>query len=292
MAGKTEELAGQQVSSGPVAGGQATPPQGGPEGSPGGNGAQQPEPGTSQPAEALVAGGSLEGAGSAPLPGLPEGMTLEQYVEQKVAKVRTEYEGPDGHLSKLRASLTKQIQEAKRAQNVDAQRTMEAALQMAEKDPQRAIEMLAGTVQVYQERDQQSVFEAEMADWVGRVARELDLDPGDEAVAKVVGEVGPLTRPGADSEVLGQLTKLSNARAVARAESAEKKLAEFEKSLETRVDQLVATSLLQRGAKTVDASEVTRPPSKEDNPIAEINNPAALLRMGYERAVKKKKGGG
>lgn len=230
--------------------------------------------------------GAAEGQTSVSLPGVPEGMSLEQYVAQSVSQVeqrlRDEYEGKGGHMAKLRSSLQKQINELKRQSGGESQRALEAALQVADKDPQQAIGLLAKELEQYQSRDQRSIQELQMQEWVEDVAGKLGLEASDAEVLSVLEEVGSLTEPGADFEAMGRLTLLANQRQQKRAEAAEKKLVEYEQTLEQRISQMVATAMVEKGLKAVDSGEVTKPPVKDENPIAGINNPAKLLALALK----------
>lgn len=289
-----EELTSQTASGqGPASGGQAGAGVGG---LPTGGSQQQPpvEPkpaGTSQPEGTAGTTAPSSGPETAPLPGplpgLPEGMGLEEYVAQAVQKVKAEYEGKGGHLAKLKASYERKLAEARQAQTADAERVMEQALKLAEKDPQQALQMLTGQLQQYQERDQYAVRESQMAEWAAGVMEELGLESSDPAVLKIVDEVGPLTRPGADYELLGQLAKHATVTARQEAKTYADKVRKFEEDLPNLVRQQVQTLIVDSGAKRVDASDPTAPPPRDENPIASIQNPDKLLSMGLAQVGKR-----
>jgi hypothetical protein len=266
-----EELDQAAVGGGAAAGGQAGAAAGG---QPQGGGRSQtgaplePELKPKQPAVGAVAtekplsGGGGEAEPSPQAVGLPEGVSLERYsaalAQQVEKKVREEYEGKSGHLSKLRQKYEQKLREAQAGQAASAQRAMEYAAQMADRDPEQAIQVLAQQLQAYQERDQRSVAEGEISHWAESIIGELDLDVEDEDVQALFDEIGPMTSRDTQFEFLGRATQISNARLKRRAEAAGKKLQEFEKDLGQRVSQLVATALVERGAQRVETSDRAR----------------------------------
>jgi len=215
-------------------------------------------------------------------------MSLSEYVKAEVDKVRKEYEGKDGHLSQLRATYERKLAETKAHQTTEAQRALQQAQALVEKNPRQAAQLMAEQLSAYVARDSQSVAEEQMSHWAAGVAEQFGLTINDPEVTELLEEVGPLTDPRSSYELLGRMAQLQIDRQKKDRDAAVQSLSEFTKALPSLVRQQVLTVLTEGGMADVDPSRPGRPATANKNPIAEIQDPSVLLAMAAKSAKEKR----
>ncbi|NIP95937.1 MAG: hypothetical protein GWO24_21880 [Akkermansiaceae bacterium] len=211
---------------------------------------------------------------------------VEAQVEAAVAGVRAEYEESGGHLSKLRSKKDKEIARLRKQLDEREQADYQEALELAQRQPEQAVERLAGMVQGMQSRRALEQQEQELQAWAGGVLEELGLDPEDDAVQEVAARVGPLTGEGASYAYLGEMGKLAREQEAGARKKAERELAQTLEGLPGMVNAAVAKAMAASGLGTVDGSEQQAP--AQDNPIKNVDSPSRLLAMGWKAVGRKR----
>lgn len=228
--------------------------------------------------------GPVSGEGAGGPEGAAEGSTgetaltpeLEALVEARVQGVREEYEGAGGHLARLKSAKDKEIAAVQARLAQRDEQVLAEAMQLAETDPQRAVQMMAQQQQQLMQRGQRERAVAELSQWAERVANDLGVDlDTDEEAAKALGallERGP--------DYAHEFQQVVAKQVAARADKAEKKFAKLEESLPGLIDRTLEAKLAEAGVGKVDPASPRRPAGA--NPIKNEMDPGRLITDGYQ----------
>jgi len=200
-------------------------------------------------------------------------------VQEAIDRIRREYEGPGGHIAKLKSERDKAKAEAERLAALERQRAVETLRQtnaIAQQDPERAYQVLSSQHEALLRQGQQAESQQAWQEWVAGVATELELLTGDaEADSKVWEEIDAVGKKvwseypadQAPFEFQKQLAVRAKDRQKEARKMAEKKAAEVEAGLPGLVAKEVKRALADAGYSEPDTSVPGRPAKKDPEDV-------------------------
>ena len=218
------------------------------------------------------------------------GGDIQSLVKAEVERIRREYEGPGGHIAKLKSKADKAQAELDRLAAQERQRAVETYRQanaVAQQDPDAAYRMLAPQHEALLRQQQQATGQQEWYGWVDATARDLELLTGDdEADGKTWEQIDALGRkvwaendttaaPAIFQHELGRIAKDRQKEARTKAEKArEQALA----SIPDQVRREVTRALAEAGYTEPDTS-TPGSPAPPENELMKLDPTVRIRRI-------------
>lgn len=240
-----------------------------------------PATGTPTPAAA----GAAPAAVSKDTGGAPdiEALVAER-VRAEAEKIRRQYEGPDGHIAKLKSKADR----AEAALRQRQQQEYQQAQALMQQNPEHAAAILARQVDELRQKEVATEGTAMMSRWVSDVAQSHELKADDPELAKLAEEMGVLYAPQMPPDQANAVTfqfehalgQLQVKRERERAEKAEKDLKSTLANLPDLVKKEVTRTLAGKGFGEIDDTSPGAPVGSEVD-LTKLS-PHQLLDLGIK----------
>jgi hypothetical protein len=241
-----------------------------------GNGVAPPTPDGSQ----------TDAMGGPPSPeGLPEGVSLQDYVASEVKKTIEKYEGPEGDIAKAKSAAAKRVSEAERKLHERQGADFQQAQAIMEENPAQAAQMLSQQVESMQAQGRIDKAGQEWHGWVESEYKDAGLSTSEYAteIQTAADELLAQAMQGGGEAIALDWQKDFNAKQMAKKDKAMKTL---EESIPGMITSEVMSAIIKAGLAPDPATGTAGPP-KDETPEWQSWDADVQIRHGIDEARKK-----